>query len=266
MTRIQPQALLTGALLIGVVVIAVIVLGTGAGLFGGPTPTPTLTATPGPSETAGPSPTPIVVVVTATGSAQPTETPESPTAIPVTPTATVETPAASPTAGSVCGVESAPGLPGVDYSTWLIYCNQDVHFGFKYPPGGGNITATDTGVRIPLPFTPGTNLAEKYIEVAVLRDVSNCSSPLAEGNGNVKESQVTINGLVFKKQTGGDAGAGNIYEWEAYSTLRGDTCVSVGFVLHSTNPQNYPTPPAEFDRAAETAVYQAIMATVSWPQ
>ena len=73
-----------------------------------------------------------------------------------------------------------------------------------------------------------------------------------------------INGIIFRKETGGDAGAGNLYQWIAYSTTRDNDCVSLDFVLHSLNPGNYATPPPVFDFAAESAVFGQIAGTYTW--
>ena len=73
-----------------------------------------------------------------------------------------------------------------------------------------------------------------------------------------------INGIQFLKETGGDAGAGHIHQWVAYSTVRDNTCVSLGFILHSLNPGNFPTPPPVFDLSAESAVFEQIIETFAW--
>jgi hypothetical protein len=77
---------------------------------------------------------------------------------------------------------------------------------------------------------------------------------------------VTINGITFLKETGGDVAAGNLYEWEAYSAVRPNTnaCVSVAFVLRSQNAGSDPSAPPAFDKAAESAVFQIIMSTFAW--
>jgi hypothetical protein len=79
--------------------------------------------------------------------------------------------------------------------------------------------------------------------------------------GSFQSLPATINGLSFVRESGQDAGAGNFYDWVAYSTLKGTNCISLSFVLHSTNPGNYPTPPPTFDMAAESAVFSTIMST-----
>jgi hypothetical protein len=75
---------------------------------------------------------------------------------------------------------------------------------------------------------------------------------------------ITINGISFLKQTGGDAGAGNIYQWVAYSTFLENVCVSLDFILHSHNPGVYPTPPPEFDYTAEVVIFDQIVSTYVW--
>jgi len=75
---------------------------------------------------------------------------------------------------------------------------------------------------------------------------------------------VTINGISFLKQTGGDANVGHKHDVVAYSTARENTCVSMGFVLHYLNADNSTPPQTEFDRAAESAVFMQMMSTFAW--
>jgi hypothetical protein len=60
-------------------------------------------------------------------------------------------------------------------------------------------------------------------------------------------------------ESGGDVAAGNFYEWTAYSTIKGDACISLTFVLHSHPAQVYRPPLPAFDEEAESAVYLTIM-------
>jgi plastocyanin len=114
-----------------------------------------------------------------------------------------------------------------------------------------------------LPFTPGTNLVEKYLDVNVATNATTCSSPLTQGYapGSFQSQQVTINGINFVNESGSNAGAGNIFNWVAYSILQGTNCISLGFTLHSTNPGNSPTPPPAFDMNAESAVFSNIVSS-----
>lgn len=125
-----------------------------------------------------------------------------------------------------------------------------------------NGTFTDTHARIDLPYTSGTNLVEKYLEATVTESASVCKY-----SGLITTSEtVTINGTQFLKETGGEGAAGNLYDFVAYSAFKPGTatCVTVLFVLHSTNPGVYTTPPPIFDMAAESAVFATIMSTFGW--
>jgi len=145
---------------------------------------------------------------------------------------------------------------------WLTFTNTTYGFQFKYPPQGqiqaGN---TDTFTRINLPIAAGTNLSEKYLEVVVGQNVTECKSPLPTQDPGVT---VTINSLNFLKQTGAEGAAGSLYQWVAYSTLRDGVCVSLNFILHSHNPGNFATPPPVFDFAAESAVFDQMVGTFAW--
>lgn len=173
----------------------------------------------------------------------------------VTPTMT-DTPSPTP---------SFTPTPTSQTGDWLIFTNQTYGFLFQYPPQG-TITSggDDTFTRIDLPFMQGTNLREKYLEMVVVENTNPCQSPLANQSMVETSETVVLNGITFLKQTGGDAGAGNIYQWVGYSTLKDNTCVSLDFILHSLNPYNFPTPPPVFDYAAETAVFGQIASTYEW--
>ncbi len=132
-----------------------------------------------------------------------------------------------------------------------------------YPPQSQILSQSPTYLKMNLPFTQGTNLVEKYLETVVVENANPCQSPLSPTSppGSPTET-IVINGISFLKQTGGDAAAGNHYEWEAYSTLRNNACISMDFMLHSLGAID-PTPP-NFDKAAELAVFTQIMSTFTW--
>ena len=148
---------------------------------------------------------------------------------------------------------------------WLTFTNPTYGFQFKYPPQG--VIAPDGDfnfTRIDLPFEQGTNLREKYLEALVVENVDNCRSPLASSSMLETSDIININGIAFLKQTGGDAGAGNIHEWVAYSTRKDNACISFDFILHSLNAGNFPTPPPVFDYAAESIVFEQIVSTLTY--
>ncbi len=138
-------------------------------------------------------------------------------------------------------------------SGWNKYQNTKYGFEFKYPPNGSVSDQTDNGGRVTLPIlTPGTNLSEKYLNVSVVEGLNPCKAPDPGGPITATEN-VTINGIQFFKESGEGAAAGNRYDFVAYSSLSNNACVSLTFILHSTNIGNYATPPPEFDKTAESA-------------
>jgi len=178
---------------------------------------------------------------------------------PVMPTATpTTTPTFTPTA-------TATPTPTAFTGDWLLYTNSYYGFTLMYPPRLEDVPSQNPNyARIDLSFQQGTNLKEKYLEIIVAETLSLCQSPLASQSILQTSETVTINGISFLKQTGGDGGVGNFYDWVAYSTVRNNVCVSLDFVLHSLNPGNFSTPPPVFDKAAESAVFSAVVATYTW--
>ncbi|MEW5941822.1 MAG: hypothetical protein AB1750_19335, partial [Chloroflexota bacterium] len=166
----------------------------------------------------------------------------------VTPSATVAPATATATTDPLAG--------------WGQYTNAKYGFKFKTPPGAVNGTITDNSARIYLPFTLGTLLVEKYVDVGVVENATACKSP----NPGSASENVTINGIQFLKETGSEGATGSIYDWVAYSAFKPSTttCVTVTFVLHSNNPGVYSTPPPAFDKTAESAVFNTIINTFAW--
>ena len=148
-------------------------------------------------------------------------------------------------------------------ANWNTYQNTAYSFNFKFPPGSVVTSQTDTAGRIFLPITAGTNLIEKYIDVIVVENANPCKTPTP---GVATSQNVTINGIAFLKETGSGVATGNIYDWVAYSASKDNACTSLTFVLHSGALGNYTTPPAAFDRVAESAVFDTIMSTFAYGQ
>lgn len=157
-------------------------------------------------------------------------------------------------------------MPTAQTSNWLTYTNQKYQFQFQYPLEGQISGQTDTAAHIALPILKNTNLADKSLDVNVAENATTCTSPLTSGltPGSFSSTQVSINGISFIKESGSDAGAGQIHQWTAYSTIKGSTCISLSFVLHSSNPGNFSTPPPVFNEAAESAVFADIVSTFKW--
>ncbi|MBV6396858.1 MAG: hypothetical protein HFACDABA_02460 [Anaerolineales bacterium] len=174
-----------------------------------------------------------------------------------TPVATISATAVPPSAT----VTTSP------VSGWNTYQSANYGFDFKYPPGSATGAATNNSARIYLPFTVGTLLVEKYVDVSVVEGANPCKNTVSGGGAVATSGNVTINGVTFLKETGSGVATSNIYDWEAYSVVRPNTtaCVSIAFVLHSVDPGVYPTPPPPaFDKAAESAVFATILSTFVW--
>lgn len=208
-----------------------------------------------------PAPT-VTATATATATPLPASIPASTstsTPVPAVPTLT-STPTPVPTF-------TATFTPVPVSTGRLTYANAKYGFQFTYPSSGVLINSQDNYARLALPpVTFGTNLSEKYLDVTIFENVSSCSSPLAKGYapGSFESVPTTINGISFVRESGQDSGPVHMYDWVAYSTTRGTACVSLSFVLHSTNPFNYPVPPPVFDKAAESAVFSDIASTFNW--
>jgi len=148
-------------------------------------------------------------------------------------------------------------------SNWNTYQNIKYGFNFQFPPGSVVTSQTDTAGRIFLPITAGTNLVEKYLDVTVVEDADPCQTPIGDA---ATSENVTINNISFLKETGTGVATGNIYDWVAYSTTNDNACISMTFVLHSTDLGSYTTPPTPFDRTAESKVFDAILSTFALVQ
>jgi hypothetical protein len=174
-----------------------------------------------------------------------------------TPLATTAVPAASATATTAAAATATVGTPS-SYSS--LYENTKYGFKFSLPAGAAIVSQADNLGRVSLPLvTSGTNLQEKYILVSATEGKDPCVTTDMEGGQAIET--VNVNGNTFSKQTGQGAAAGNQYDWTSYATTRNNACILLTFVLHSTNPGNYSTPPATYDSAAESAVIDTVMNT-----
>lgn len=149
---------------------------------------------------------------------------------------------------------------------WNVCRSRAYGFEVEYPPEGELIDHSETTARIDLPFAPGTNLTEKYLDISVVENTPTCSSSLTDGypSGAIPAETVPLDDLEFVKESGQDAAAGSVYNWQAYSISRESRCVSLSFVLRSHHPELEPTPPPEYDMEAESEVFEEIAATFAW--
>jgi hypothetical protein len=121
------------------------------------------------------------------------------------------------------------------------------------------VSQSDNVGQVSLPIVAGTNLRSKYIQIHVREGVNPCVSPAVQNP--LTTENVSINSIPFVKQTGQEGAAGNRYDWTAYSTTYNNACISLAFVLHSDNPDNYATRPPEYNKTAESEVIDVTMST-----
>jgi hypothetical protein len=185
-------------------------------------------------------------------------TPTTPAATTPTPTSTVPTTPTTPAATTPTPTSTVPATPTTPVPA--SYQNSKYNFRFNLPSGATIAYLSDNTGRVNLPLVaPGTNLVEKYIQVSVEEGKNPCLST-GMGGGGTPEN-VTINNIPFAKQNGQSGAAGNHYDWTAYSTTNNTACISLAFILHSLNRDNYATPPPAFDVAKESEVIGTTMST-----
>lgn len=180
-------------------------------------------------------------------------------AVPVTPSSLL--PESTPELNMLCVPGSVPPPP-----EWVLCHNERFGFELAYPENGKLTNHTATQVQIHLPFPEGTNLLEKYLEIAVVDNAQTCSSPQAIGYepGLIPRETVQLENSTFVREEGMGAGAGNTYQWISYSTAQDRVCLTITLLLHSFPPQMAATPVVEFDPPTETKILEEIVATFHW--
>jgi hypothetical protein len=149
---------------------------------------------------------------------------------------------------------------------WLCYQNGLYAFEVCYPPDATLADEDADHVRINLTIAPGTNLFEKWMDVDGRTIPPDCESPQAAGYdpSAIDSHTRMIAGLDFLVQAASEGAAGNIYQWTGYSTERDAVCASLTGIMHSGQLDNFATPVAAFDKAAEFEVFEQIANTFRW--
>lgn len=198
-------------------------------------------------------PTPTVTPLSPTDTPSPSSTP---TALP-TLTASPPAPSATPTATS---------LPSSPTDQWNTYRNYNFGFELRYPPGSSFAVNLPDAARLDLPFASGTNLVEKYLEINAQEYLGRCLSPLMESlpPEALQLEMLVVDPLTFATVSFSEGAAGGRYDWTAYAVHSEAVCVTLDFVLHSSNPDYFPTPPPIFDMNLEKRVFEQIVQTFVW--
>ena len=158
---------------------------------------------------------------------------------------------------------SACSLP-----SWTTYTNTTYQFQLQYPSDGSLVTDTPMEARIRLPFQSGTNLVESYLDIAVQEGAIPCLSPYGDSYapppGTLVTDEGIIGGVYFVVERASEGAAGSLYEWVAYSTANATDCVSLTFVLHSTNPALFPSITPTYTSEVEEILFLQIVETFIW--
>lgn len=92
--------------------------------------------------------------------------------------------------------------------------------------------------------------------VSINTPAVNCPKVQPDAFGTPSEVKpVSINGVVWNRETTSDVGAGNLYQEVVYTTVRGSKCYRVDLFLHSTNGEAFYTDDA--DQIAKVDAQQA---------
>lgn len=162
----------------------------------------------------------------------------------------------------IVGTGSPTGPSGPSTSGWSKYSASADPFTVKFPPAS---TLDFTNKRIFLPYTAGTNLSEKFLDIET--STAGTGTCLSGHDDPSDPVAVTFNGIEFQKETGLEGvgeGAG-AHKWVAYSVkdTSGTTCVTLTFTLSYSLPEEGDSLP-EFNETQESAVFDTIMSTFTW--
>lgn len=95
------------------------------------------------------------------------------------------------------------------------------------------------GILIPSSVQPNTNFREAKFTIGSSSDPLALVGCLVPTNGERAKGEVIIQGIVFKKITLTEAGAGNYYDTTSYRTIHENMCYVVEYTIHSSNLRNY---------------------------
>ncbi len=155
---------------------------------------------------------------------------------------------------------------------WNAYRSDALGFGFAYPPSGTLVTG-ERAILATIGFAPdpSTNVVQESITLSGAEGAGTCASPLAAGwaPDELESETIELNGVLFLRQTHAGVAAGTSTVWVAYTTERGERCVSIGYELSTFDPANldptrFPTPPVNVDWQEKVQGFEAVVATFVW--
>ena len=155
---------------------------------------------------------------------------------------------------------------------WTAFRDDAHGFALAYPTTAAQPTISgEAAFSLTLPADPSTNVVEETVAVRIVPAGQPCASPLGSGFApeELAPAAVELGGLSWLRQTRSGAAAGTASTWVAYSTSRGDRCVSLDYTLRTFDPANldptrFPTPPARVEWSEREAVFEQVVASFMW--
>jgi hypothetical protein len=167
--------------------------------------------------------------------------------------------------GTATSPAAPPGGAGPTHlprADWGDYHDGTAGFALQRPLSWRQSVTGGYPVVFSLNAAPGTVLINKALLINVKPNSGACKETIYNQYGGTPARQnVSVNGVAFLKETATGNNAGQIYNWTAYSTVRGPNCISVTFLLHSAAPDMFDSPPGSFDKTAESKVFDQILST-----
>jgi hypothetical protein len=155
---------------------------------------------------------------------------------------------------------------------WTAFRDDAHGYALAYPPTAAQPTASgEAAFSLTLPADPSTNVVEETIAVRLVPPGQPCTSPLAYGFApeELAAATVELGGLSWLRQTRSGVAAGTASTWVAFSTSRGDRCVSLDYTLRTYDPANldptrFPTPPIRVEWSERESTFEQLVGTFVW--
>jgi len=145
---------------------------------------------------------------------------------------------------------------------WLTYTNNGYGFRLEYPPDARIAPgATEILTRIFLPFTPGTTLRSKFLDISVQVGTPFCQSSLPYPKGNDLRGDLVIHKQTWLEEWFAESGSEVNADYHSYSAASGRVCLSLNFTLLHATPSTVLPP---YNPLAESQIFLDIAETFQW--
>src|SRR5271157_1857012 len=166
--------------------------------------------------------------------------------------------------GSILPQIQTGAIPTNILTGWKQYANEEYGYQFYFPPNSSMKPSDDPQPTILLPIQPKTNLVELSLEISIFNPSDESTSKATTDVPSASKEAMVIGPNTFIHKKAGDAGAGNYFNEELFSSTHGDTTISFHFRIHSVNP-DIPEPHLrQFDQHQLDRLIKDILSTLKW--